>query len=443
MADYTAGYKRRAFNQNTPAKNRKSTDTSANSGKTANKSKTLYYRSKDDAKPVYKKQTKALHSSKGRPVRQAYRYKKKTSQGNTVLEDADVYVRPPDWTWKDEVETYLKKGARGPRYQSGMRILEENPLARMKSYKGKPVRQRKPAKAAYYSKRMENGNPAFNTTEWINGRVRDYPEDRGTALKQAKRLASLYVAVDPVTKGFSDEFARELHKDIQDAPVNLQELYIRYGNRLKPVVDSDEAARFDLLDRRVHGNLQEMESGDIAHLPGTNVWHEYGHNLDNLTGWRQLSPRGYSPYYRSNRQRLQDSIKNEMDRTVRDYWRAKYDDRPYNEKEAVRELFGTLFHDYSAADRAPLSDMMGPYSTSIGRDSFPLGSGHPAWYNAIPGNPSVEAFAEMTAAAIQGGEQLKLIQSVLPESYGMYLNMLSDMASPYTGKNTPYSKYWR
>ena len=435
---YAAGHQRRVFNQNVANKNRKSTDTRANSGKTINRpaqtakpvqqKRTVYYRSKDDAQPVYKNPAKQKTVS--RP-----RY---TGKGRTTPKLSGWYAQPKqaaqpkpklkkEWGVDFWSDIYREQRARRSEdYTPEYRIKDESPVERLA------------ADAAPGS--------GYRTRKWINSRVRDYQEDRGSTLAQAKRLASLYQAVDPITKGYTREQAGDLHRQIQNAPVNLQELFIKYGDKLEPMVDArlegeSGGAFYNPTDGRVYGVPEEIAQDSHSNLPYTAHWHEYGHNLDWLAGENGYKYHPSYTYYqdrgRDGGQNLGDLVLSDAERSLRDYWaKVMLNETPFDPQNALNE-FGNSMR-YAGRYARGLSDMMGQYGLKHGGNTSPIVAGHDADYWDSSGYQSQEAFADMTAASVLGGNSQRYIQAVLPNTYDAYLDMLEDMTSddPYSRQNT-------
>lgn len=427
------GAKRRRSNQNTSNVNRKSTDTSANSGKTINRpaqtakpaqqKKPVYYRSKDDARPVYRNPAKQKTVSKPRY----------TGKGRTTPKVSGWYAQPkqalkaPEATQKWGVDF----GRDWRRVQRGDRMDAETNESKLKDIN--PAEQMKRDLAPGSDYRMRN---------WINSRVRDYPEDRGSTLAQANRLAALYGAVDPITKGFTREQAGDIHRQIQNAPVNLQELYIKHGGRLSPMVDltpnpddvippDQSSAYYNLRTGRVYGEPDIIAKDSLSNLPYRTLWHEYGHNLDDLAGdlgyGHEIAP-NYSAAPIEGRPQLGNLIREDVDESLRDYWdKVQLNRAPYGLNTAMRDFCMDMQEAFPQAAKysAGLSDMMG----QVGKDTHPIGFGHSAeyWESGDSQKPA-EAFADLTAAAVLGGPSQRYIQAVLPNTYEAYLAMLEDMA---------------
>lgn len=428
------GSKRRRTNQNTANVNRKSTDTSANSGKTINRpaqtakpvqqKKTVYYRSKDDARPVYRNPAKQKTVS--RP-----RY---TGKGRTTPKLSGWYAQPkqaaqkaPKLTKKWGVNFWndldrVKRGERMENYTPQSRLIDDSPKEQMK---------RDLAPGSNY--RMRN---------WINSRAKKSQEDRGSTLAQVNRLAALYGAVDPITGGFTREQAGDIHRQIQKAPVNLQEMYIKYGDKLSPMVDltpnpddvlpPDQGAYYSPSTGRVYGEPDVIANDTRFNVPYRTLWHEYGHNLDDLAGdlgyGHEIAPNYSAVSTIGDRPQLGNLIREDVDESLRDYWnKVRLGNEPYGTNTAMRYFSQDMQEAFPQAVKysAGLSDMMG----QVGRDNAPLGFGHTKdyWGESRSRKPA-EAFANLSAASVLGGRSQRYIQAVLPNTYEAYLAMLEDMA---------------
>lgn len=428
------GAKRRRSNQN---QNRKSTDTNLNSGKTspkiapkqAAKPRTVYYKSKDDAKPVYRNPVKQKTA-----IRTRY-----TGKGRTTPKLSEWYAQPKQAAQpkaKPKNEWGVDFGNDFNRDQWVRRLENYTPEFRVKDEK--PSEQMRTDLAPGSKYRMRN---------WLSSRARNRQEDRGSTLAQAKRLASLYQAVDPVTKGFTREQAGELHRQIQNAPVNLQELFIKYGDRLSPMVDltpgpddvlpEDQAhAYFSHWTGKTYGEPDTIAEDSRHNVPYRTLWHEYGHNLDWLAG---DNGKPKHPYYTSSHlvgetpQHLNEMVVGEVDRSLRDYWsKVRLDESPFDPKTALVDFGMDIQGPYRNAVKNAngLSDMMGLYGFEHGGTVRPIVSGHDAdyWNGNLTGK-NTESFADLTAASVLGGDSLRYIQAVLPNTYDAYLDMLARMVN--------------
>lgn len=423
------GSKRRRSNQNTANVNRKSTDTSANSGKTINRpaqkakpvqqKKPVYFRSKDDARPVYRNPAK--QKTAARP--------KFTGRGRTTPKLDGWYGQPKQAAQPKQKLTKkwgVNFGNDYDRVKRGERMESYTPESRLKDDSPKEQMKRDLAPGSDY--RMRN---------WINSRVQDSPEDRGTTIAQANRLAALYRAVDPTTKGYTREQAGDLHRQIQNAPVNLQELFIKYGDRLQPMIDAwpeDMGAHFRSWNGRVYGVPEEIAEDGLVNVPYRTHWHEYGHNLDYLAG-----ENGYDhhPHYTSSLQdrnpiRLENYVYTDVDQSLRDYWsKVLMNETPYNAENALKSFGMDMQEAFPRAVKysSGLSDMMGQYGLENGGNTAPVGAGHSAEYwDSDASKKPAEAFADLAAASVLGGPSQRYIQAVLPNTYEAYLAMLEDMA---------------
>lgn len=325
-------------------------------------------------------------------------------------------------TWSDDVAQLERDKivARIENYTNESKLKDDNSLSRL----------------------TEDAKPgsAYRMRNWINGRIRDYPEDRGSTLAQVKRLASLYGAVDPTTKGYTREQAGDLHRQIQNAPVNLQNLYIKYGEALSPMVNlgvGEEAvppgtAYFKASTNRVYGDPREISENTELHRPYRTHWHEYGHNLDHLSGGNEYPKR--KNYSFGGEKDIEQTIYGDVGTSLRDYWeKVRKDQTPYNPQKALTYLYMDMQGAYPYAHRniGELSDIMSPYSVNNGGNSHPLGWGHDKEYwRKHPSNAPSEAFADFTSASVAGGDPLRFVQAVLPNSYDEYLKMLEQMARP-------------
>lgn len=424
------GSKRRRSNQNTANLNRKSTDTSANSGKTINRpaqkakpvqqKKPVYFRSKDDARPVYRNPAK--QKTAARP--------KFTGRGRTTPKLDGWYGQPKQAAQPKQKLTKkwgVNFGNDFDRVKRGERLENNTPQSRLIDDSPKEQMKRDLAPGSDY--RMRN---------WINSRVQDTQEDRGTTIAQANRLAALYRAVDPTTKGYTREQAGDLHRQIQNAPVNLQELWIKYGDRLEPMIDAwpedeGDTAHYSPRTGRVYGIPEEIAADTSTRLPFLTHWHEYGHNLDHLAGENEYD---YHPLYTKKQdifggQNLGDIISDDVDQSLRDYWsKVRMNETPFNAGDAMQTFGFDLQEAYPRVIKNTngLSDMMGQYGYQHGETTRPLMYGHDADYWGRTGNQSQEAFADLTAASVVGGPSQRYIQAVLPNTYEAYLAMLEDMA---------------
>ena len=139
----------------------------------------------------------------------------------------------------------------------------------------------------------------------------------------------------------------------------------------------------------------------------------------------------YSARYTQDGMSLESVIQNDMDRSMRDYWQATQGDEPYDPQKAVRYFSNGMkgLYGNESTATAPLSDMMGPYSLANGGTTHPLGAGHSEEYLQDEGTAIAEAFANLASTSVQGGDQLRLIQAVMPNTYDAYLEMLSRMVN--------------
>lgn len=431
------GNKRRRSNGN---QNRKSTDTRANSGKavaTAAAKAGAQAAKKAAAAIPAKKQTTYYTKKKpggvigtGRAVARKVPFS--SSKAPTIRNIVNPAARAPYYRggpdmrkrWGIDFGNDVAREQRASRLENETpesKITDESPYMRMK---------RDLAPGSEY--RMRN---------WINSRVKDYPEDRGTTLAQAARLASLYQAVDPITKGYTREQAGDMHRQIQDAPVNLQELFIKYGGRLQPMLDAwpedaPDSAHFNQMTGRVYGVPGDIAKDSSSNQPYWTLWHEYGHNLDWLAGDNGYK---YYPAYTESQdiglrdgEPLRDLVPEDVDRSLRDYWaRVKLNETPFDPEKALKEFGYDLRHTFPSTTKYArgLSDMMGQYGLKHGGDTTPILSGHDADYWNGSGNQSPEAFADMVADSISGGPSLRYTQAVLPNTYDAYLAMLTRMVN--------------
>lgn len=276
-----------------------------------------------------------------------------------------------------------------------------------------------------------------NFKNWMNSLPYERKaEDKGTTLAQAKRRASLWGAVYPTTRGYTKDQARDLQSAIQDAPVDLQNLFIKYGSRLspmEPVPPDDTSAYFSRKYGEVFGDPSSIAKESRTKEPYRTHWHEYGHNLDWLAGGnglRDTQPM-YSQTYTTDATQLQDTVASDMDNTLRQYWtNVKGDYKPYNADEALSSFLNDMSLTGPSYIRrnAEFSDIISPYSSQRGGSSYPLGYGHDAeyWRNGAKANS--EAFANMTSASVTGGPSLRHVQAFLPNAYDQYLEMLARMS---------------
>lgn len=416
--------------------NRKSTDTTANTGgttwKLANNQKRpakAEVRSgrTSTARPVYYRKSNAGQTAQhGGLVRKAAENTLK--QVNAAAKKRPVRyskkpsgtVRPGDKvgpTWEDEVKWLANdwEVRRGEEYGPDFRVTSDNVLAK-----------------------LDRDAQTNKFRHWLNGRVRAYPnDDKGSALEQAKRAVQLYGAIYPTTKGYTPEQARAIQSEARNAPVDLQDLFIRYGDKLSPIVDvvpEGKTAFYSPQSGRVHGIPKDIASGTRHSQPFRTHWHEYGHNLDWLSGSGVGSSHpSYSSAYRRERQGLGDIIANDVDSTLRDYWtNVREETGPYDASAAIRYFSGDVANDSPSGYKyaLPLSDMMEPYSLERGGGSYPVGGGHGVKYwKSSPWAVPAEAFANLTSSAVQGGDSLRYVQAVLPNTYDAYLDMLDRMAA--------------
>ena len=270
--------------------------------------------------------------------------------------------------------------------------------------------------------------------DWVNLRT-DFTspeEDKGTTLAQVNRLASLYGAVYPTTKGYTPEQAREIQEQIRSAPVGLQDLIIKHGDQLSPIrYKEGDNAYFRPGTGRVYGDPSVIAEDNAAFIPYSTHWHEYGHNLDWLSKRYGNQPL-YSNDYTKDGKGLNDIIAEDWDRTLRDYWDTfKSDKGPYNAKEAAESFGIDMMFAYPRSEgreRAVIGDILSPYSVEHGGDAFPMGYGHYSnYWLDHPDYKTTEAFADITSASVTGGDELRYVQAFLPNTYDAYLDMLRKM----------------
>jgi len=430
-------------------KNRKSTNTTASqpasvagaAKKTAQQTakKVAYYSKKGVAKNAQKVLTKTKYYSQAKPTAgKVYSQKPLIQFVDSSPLEGIPYGRSfaTDYA-KTQRLTNMEN------YTPGFRVKEENPVKALSAQKyyrkketaknlAKNVVKKTISKAAFAKRRHANWEEKAPFRDWVNTLgYSSGEEDKGSTLAQVARRAALYGAVFPTTQGYTPEQAKALQAQIRNAPVDLQDLFIKSAGDLLPIRDiSGENGVFLPEYGQVFGDLQKIATGGF----GTH-WHEYGHNLDWLSNRYGEQPM-YSSTYAKDGKTLDDFIAEDWDKTLRDYWTTyKGNTGPYDEKAARESLGDDVYWAYPGS-YVPVADIFSAYSAERGGDAFGMGYGHDAsyWRNG-PSNSEAEAFAELSSAAVQGGDTLRLVQAFLPNTYDAYLDMLARM------KKSPYSSY--
>ena len=383
--------------------NRKSTDTIANSQPKQSKA---YYRKK--SQPTYNQSQPKPKYRKAKQVN--YKSKKPSSSvmnANKVSRNTKASDVLP-WQVNIDLLNALREEARPELYDT----MQRTPL--------------------YHVTEDSKPGSDYKMRKWIRSMKANRTEDKGNALQQAKRLAQLYAAIRPTTKGYTKEQSSAIHRQAQNMPVELQNLFIANSGKLRPIMNEPnlETAYYQP-GGTVHANIQEIAKDSWSRRPYRTHWHEYGHNLDWLSGPAKspFSP-DYSTNYTNNGESFYNTVSSDLDSSMRDYWtRVAERDDPYDPKKALSSFHVDMAeaYPYFYRNSGEISDMASPYSVSVGGSSAPFGAGHAAEYWQNDRMKNAEAFANLTSASVYGGMPLEFVQAIYPNTYDVYLEMLRHM----------------
>ncbi len=242
-----------------------------------------------------------------------------------------------------------------------------------------------------------------------------------------------------ISSKLTEEHKQHYEKVLQNAPKQEKELWDKYQGELSwanNLKGGSEAAYFRPSQGVTLNTGKDLE-GNYFSKPGTVFWHEFGHNIDYLSGNHQSNyvHRKFASASTklSNGKTLGDTVVSEV--------RKMTNTKKGNAVEKRHFLKQDMMVDYdkNIPSMATVSDL---YGGATGNKLI-LGAGHDKNYWVKPkgslfrsidgkefrsdkvGN---EAFAEMYSATMRNAqEELKSFKKWLPESYEMYQELVEIM----------------
>ena len=231
---------------------------------------------------------------------------------------------------------------------------------------------------------------------------------------------------------------------LDEAPDDVKRVWSKAAKDLKQpdYASTDGASYYSLYDKQTHFVNPETAYGETSSCRANErFFHEFGHNIDNRLASRDF---GYFSYeYKENlfgRTILQD-----CESTVTSFWLRK---NGFSDMETAITQYGSQAKvmakvhskstgnafckwaktNYTLYQRADVSDIYQKYMEEHYGIPYPFGAGHRAGYFNEADLLASEAFAEMFSATIAQPESLATIKELLPQSYGVFEEMLKEMA---------------
>lgn len=248
---------------------------------------------------------------------------------------------------------------------------------------------------------------------------------------------------------------------LKDAPENARKLWNHYSEEFNVLDNKDRGCYFSPSRNGVRIPKTRIHDGQGYQKDYQVVFHEFGHNLDNLLnrdfGDKNFRKNTFSNYYKNGifpktlkeesekaidnfgkeyfktpiGQTLKESIDEDVQKRIESSLKRKLinpdevdEMREHLTKSESRKRLESAFcedmkKNHSLIARTDISDMFEPHMTT----SYPfgVGHGHGYWLN---GNISTEGFAEMYSAMINNPESWELIGKYFPESQKIFLEMI-------------------
>lgn len=216
-------------------------------------------------------------------------------------------------------------------------------------------------------------------------------------------------------------------KKLKEAPEKSRKLWDKYKRDLSLKDVNEKTGAYYRADDGVYMNIQEDIKGNYYHPSGNVFFHEFGHNIDFVSGGSKNSF-ATTETILSNGKTLGETVFKE----VKDHIKKAPGKAKYERVSALKEMLKADY-DKDIASMASISDLFGG-STS---NQLHLGIGHGNGYwkpsKYVRTKPAQfrnerlgkEAFAEMYAATFTNKKELDKFVKWLPESYNMFEELVS------------------
>ena len=284
------------------------------------------------------------------------------------------------------------------------------------------------------------------------------------------------VYMQGIRRTLGDDYANAMETllNFTEEP-DVEDLYHKYGDRLDAVNDPtmSRGAYFSPVDGKVHMNADYVANGDDLHKPYQTAFHEFGHNIDWLTGheaggewisaeyengklgktiksdWEDFKVRMFqqSPhtYLRNDVQidsvTLRRSLRNAGYADLSHKYRADEItlEEILSDKKVAKAVLDDLgWGDYrtiellkkenmSKSERGNISDAI-EYCTG---KSYPLGIGHGAdYFKSDESNGAIEFFAETLDSKVANPKALAQMRRVFPNA----VNVVEEIVAKEVGR---------